>query len=97
MSETRNPVYMQEVTLRFIVILPADPEADDKAGLTWPEVGEIAISAVRDDIKAHGLKNATEVVASRGPGGRGLFTNDQSILELDAAPHVKATISRGGE
>lgn len=93
MSDTTDPtpLYFQEVTITYRVLLPADLEADKASDLAWPEVANLAIDTVKADIKAHGFANAAEVHASRGPGGRGLYTNLDGINDLLREPHVTAS------
>lgn len=84
-------LYKQEVTVTFAVLFPAYPEEDAESLLTWDELGEAAIKAVAADVAANGWKNATEVYAQRGPGGRGLFTDVAAITRLVVGKHIVGT------
>lgn len=89
-----NKVFKQEVTVTFTVLMDGD-DSDPKT--TWDEVGQAAIEAVSRHVATVGFSGAKEVYAHRGPGGRGLYTDSDSVKALFKEPHITASFPRHKE
>jgi hypothetical protein len=85
-----DQVHVIKVTVRIEVpvVFPLPADADER-GVTWDDLIAMAVERVTDAITPAFARTASEIVALRGPGSSGHYS-EPSSLEILAAPHLSA-------
>ena len=90
-----DPVHIIKITVRIEVpvVFPLPADADER-GVTWDDLNAIAVERVTDAVTPAFARTVSDMVAMRGPGSGGHYS-EPSSLDILAAPHLSADFPAG--